>query len=425
MGKNARKRKARDRNRRHLSIESTTSRLHKKESSSSGSEVCPLCGNSLSLDKELPELGYCAHCSLFFWEPKSKGKQHSLAQILSAIRRISGSDMLFSERIPGIVSAILPDIDEGLLEILRRIHKPETESFVEAIRQDEELDEIEISAFVNKSGLDRGKVVTVCNALRRALDKSAIADSESPISPHNKYILDLSSSSTEVLPGEKIRISWIAADDSRFTYILISDDGPKKVKSNGSVWVNPNQELEVTLKVLCRHQQIDSRKITIKIARPPVIHHLSCDLSSPVMESETLRISWYIENAERVTLIHHYNDYEKLTIDVTDFGGMLSFTALRSELLEIIAERRSLKVAKSIMIDVLSLPKFNVSEIPQFSKFPDMEITRITTLTDFSETAKLFDTLRGISSLSGITPYKTLRESLYDLIKFTNRIIRQ
>lgn len=425
MGKNARKRKARDRNRKHPSIESTTSRLHKKESSSSGSEVCSCCGNSLSFDRELSGLGYCAHCSLFFWEPKSKGKQHSLALILSAIRRISGSDMLFSERIPGIVSAILPDIDEGLLEILRRLHKPETESFVEAIRQDEELEEIAISLFVNKSGLDRGKVVTVCNALRRALDKSAIADTDSPISPHNKYILDLSSSSTEVLPGEKIRISWIAADDPRFTYILISDDGPKKVKSNGSVWVNPNPELEVTLKVLYRHQQIDSRKITIKIARPPVIHHLSCNLPTPVMESETLRISWYIENAERVTLIHHYNDYEKLTIDVTDFGGMLSFTALRSELLEIIAERRSLKVAKSIMIDVLPLPKFNVSEIPQFSKFPDMEITRITALTDFSETAKLFDTLRGISSLSGITPYKTLRESLHDLIKFANRIIRQ
>lgn len=425
MGKNTRRRKARDRNRRHPSIDSTTSRLHKKESSSSGSEVCSCCGNSLSFDRELSGLGYCAHCSLFFWEPKSKGKQHSLALILSAIRRISGSDMLFSERIPGIVSAILPDIDDGLLEILRRLHRPESESLVEAIRKDKELNEIEIALFVNKAGLDWGKVVTICNALRRVLDKSIIESTDSPLNPQNQYILDLSSTMTEVLPNEKIQIRWIAVEDSKLTYILTSNDGSKKVKPNGSLWISPDQSQEVTLKVLYRNRRIDSRSILIKVVSLPVIHHLSCNLPSPVMETERLQINWNVENAERVTLIHHYNDYEKLSVDVTEFGGVFAFTALRTENLELIAERRKSRVTKSLMIDVIPLPRIKISKIPQIGDYSEIGSIRMQNLIDHSKIEDLFNALRGITSLSELKPYNSLRGNFYGLFRLMFRLIKK
>ena len=365
MGKNTKRRKNRNHNRQHPSIEPTAPKGLKQKSASSSTEVCSYCGSNLSSDRQLPSLGYCPHCSLFFWEPKSNVRQNSLASVFAAIRRISDSDILFSERIPGIVCAIFPDMDEGLLEILRRLHSPENRSFVEAIRQDEELNEIEISLFVNRAGLDYGKVVSVCDALRKALDKSVIATAYSSSGSKNEYILDLSSSSTEALPGEKIQIRWMAVEGPKLTYILTSDNGSKKVKPNGSLWIDPVKDLEVTLKVLYRNSQIDSKSLLIKIAPPPVIHHLACNLPSPVMESDILRISWHTENADRVTLIHHYNDYERLTIDVSDCGGAFSFTALRTEQLEIIAERKSLKATKTIMIDVVPLPKFKVSEIPR------------------------------------------------------------
>ena len=424
MGKNKRKGKSRNQKKRNLTTGATSSTQHSEDILSSNTEVCPNCGHNTSSDSELPGLKYCAHCSLFFWEPKSNGGHHSLTSVMSAIRRISGSDILFSERIPGIVSAIIPDIDDGLLEILRRLHRPESESLVEAIRKDKDLNEIEIALFVNKAGLDWGKVVTICNVLRRVLDKSIIESTDSPLNPQNQYILDLSSTMTEVLPNEKIQIRWIAVEDSKLTYILTSNDGSKKIKPNGSLWISPDQSQEVTLKVLYRNRRIDSRSILIKVVSLPVIHHLSCNLPSPVMETERLQINWNVENAERVTLIHHYNDYEKLSVDVTEFGGVFAFTALRTENLELIAERRKSRVTKSLMIDVIPLPRIKISEIPQIGDYSEIGSIRMPNLIDHSKIEDLFNVLRGITSLSELKPYNSLRGNFYELFRLMYRLIK-
>lgn len=378
MGKNNKKGKIRNLKKRNLSTEKVPSTLHHGPQSARNVVVCPCCNNELIFDKKISELAYCPQCSLFFWNSSPNRPVYSLTSVLSGVKRISSTDILFSDRIPGIVSTVIPNIGEGILEIFRRLSKPEAQTFIGAIQYDEEITDLILSMFVNKVGFDRKKVIEVCNALRNALNKPGInATERSTLS--KKYIVNFSSSSTEALKGEKILVQWNVINNADLSYVIVSEKGSTKVKSNGSMWIKPDNISYVTLKVLHKKYQeiIESQTININIVSPPIIHQISTNLSSPVVESEKLKISWNVENADKITLVHHYNDYEKLTVDVTNLGGLLSYTALRTELLELIAERRTSKISKSIMIEVIPLPKISLAEIPQFTNYPDLSIARI------------------------------------------------
>lgn len=400
---------------------STYSRKNIHSIGTGGLDICPRCGTKLSPDTELSGLTYCASCSLFFWTVPKKKTNLTLSSALSALKRFGGTDILFSDRIPGLVSAIIPETTEGILEILRRLSKPETHTLVEALRSDDVLNEFEISLFINKSGLDRQNVIKVCNALRLAINKKGIYDTETR-NPKSQCILTFSTSQTEVFPNEKVKIQWSAIEDSQITYVLISDRGSEKVRPNGSQWITVKSQQKVMLKALYKiHNELESRSLTINLASPPIIHHLLSNLSLPVMETERLKINWNVENADRITLVHRYNDYEKLTVDVTNYKGEFVFTAMRSEILEIIAERRTSRVSKSLMIDVIPLPKFKMFEIPKIIDYSDLQIARIENLTDTSKTEKLFNTLRDLSNLSNLRPYRSFTMSLSEFLNFINR----
>lgn len=404
--------------------QSTSSLKNVQSSCTRGLDICPRCGTKLSPDTELSGLTYCASCSLFFWTVPKKKTNYTLSTTFAALKRFGGTDILFSNRIPGLVSVILPDTKEGILEILRRLSKPETHSLVEAILRDDVLNEFEISLFINKSGLDRQNVIKVCNALRLAINKNGVSYTETP-NLKSRYILTFSASLTEAYSDEKIKIQWSAIEDSQITYILTTEKGSEKVRPNGSLWITINSIQTVTLQALYkRHNELESRTITIKPASPPIIHNLSSNLSLPVMETEKLKINWHVENADRITLVHHYNDYEKLSVDVTELVGEFSFTALRTELLELTAERRNARTTKSLMIDVIPLPKIKVSELPRITEYPYIDIARISNLTTSSKIEELFNTLREISSLSGLSPYKSLKGNLSEFSRLIYKMIK-
>lgn len=426
MGNSKNKKKRRSRNlKKSNRAVLPTLRVLKEEYFSNNLRECPKCGITLTVSKELPELRYCPACSLFFLDSGIRTKSSDLFSGLSVIKELSDIATLFSERIPGIVSAIVPDIEEGILAVLRHLHRPESNDFTQAIREEKELKEYEISLYVNNTGFDRSKVVTVVNALRKALNKAEI-DAGTRSYGTTSYILNFSCTPTEAKIGEKIRLQWDLVSDKNLSYLLRSKKDSSKINSTGSKWVTVyDTQEEFTVEVRYKqHRLIDSKSIRVKVVPPPTINSLQSNLPSPIMESERVTVSWDIKNAERVILIHHYNDYEQLTIDVTDKGGSLSFSALRNEKLEIIAKHGSMLASKSIMIEVVPLPKFKVSEIPQLTDYSNLELSRIIDLSYLSSKERLFEALREISSLSGVSPYKGLKANLKDLTLLVKKICK-
>lgn len=384
--------------------------------------ACNVCRQNMRSDSGLSGLYYCVHCSLFYWFPQEAPKGISLLRAFSAIKTLSGVDILFSDRIAGIISSILPQVEDGILIVLRKLSTPELSQLVEIIKSEDSLNEIEVTAIIKKSGLAPDSVIAVFNALREALGKHGIKLDRDNNNYLGNLIISFSCSNTLPLPGERIRISWDARDDSKLSYTLTTGSNSRPINPKGSIWLTPDKTQEVKIEALFGGNQIiESRTIQIVLSELPRIIKLLSSHSNPIIETEKIKLQWEITDAEKITLVHRYSDHEQLTIDVTEFQSEYSFTALRSEMVEIIAERRGYKVSKSLPVEVMPLPRFKVNEIPKFVNMPELNIARISHIFDPSKTEKLYGILREIVSLSELKPYLSISENIN---KINNRISR-
>lgn len=161
---------------------------------------------------------------------------------------------------------------------------------------------------------------------------------------------------------------------------------------------------EITAPAGTRHRERAS-------VAPPRITGFECLPATEVMESEKVTAKWTAD-ADKVILVHRYNDYETLTVDVSHCQGEFSFTATRTEVMELVAERRSQQSRKSLMLNVVPLPRFKVASIPQLTDISTMEFHRMPVLSPKSSIAELEERIQRIAVRAEGSPYKSLTENL-------------
>lgn len=281
----------------------------------------------MSQSQDIPTLLYCPKCSLFFCGTPSHSKEASIGAILLAARRLSGPDILFTDRIIGILQCLNPDISKSNLVILQRLSNHEKAKI--SLQYDDALSHNDITAFAQDTASREQDAYAVFNAIRLALGKKPI------YAPAN----------------------WTEQSN--------------KTKAN-----------------------------------PPVIAYIKTSPLSPLMESEEVTIEWFASNAESISLVHRYNDYESLSVDVTSCNGQYTFNAFRSELIELVATGNGRKAKCQLTLDVVPTPKFNMAQLPDFSKLPNLDNLHIPNFLSDKEAEDLSETLRGFATLKDNTlPY--------------------
>lgn len=313
---------------------------------------------------------------------------------------------------------------DGELSVLRHLTSPELKVSVDTIRNDAEIDSAEIDFFSSKTGLDRRTVISVFNSFREVIGKSKFQE-DSAVTPNKSLFISFSASVKEVSQGEKVKISWIMVNNPKYSYVFqVADLSPKTVKAESYAWVPINEKTKVSLKIVYKGMVIETKEIEITLAEPPEILSFSSNLPSPIIESHAVTLKWISNNAEKLTIVHKYNDYEHLSVDVTQNNGELTFNVFRSELIELIAERKNQSVHQTLMIEVIPLPKFKSADIPNLIMFPGQDFAKIPIISQDKKLSLLMDYLRD-SSISSIDyQYLSISKHLKQLFKIAFNAIR-
>lgn len=396
----------------------------KREQQARAVSLCPVCGTSTLLSKHNRGASYCPSCSLFFLNSDGKKVESSLTDSLKTVRELGGISFLFNKRVIGIVKCLSPEMTDGELSVLRHLTSPELKVSVDTIRNDAEIDSAEIDFFSSKTGLDRRTVISVFNSFREVIGKSKFQE-DSAVTPNKSLFISFSASVKEVSQGEKVKISWIMVNNPKYSYVFqVADLSPKTVKAESYAWVPINEKTKVSLKIVYKGMVIETKEIEITLAEPPEILSFSSNLPSPIIESHAVTLKWISNNAEKLTIVHKYNDYEHLSVDVTQNNGELTFNVFRSELIELIAERKNQSVHQTLMIEVIPLPKFKSADIPNLIMFPGQDFAKIPIISQDKKLSLLMDYLRD-SSISSIDyQYLSISKHLKQLFKIAFNAIR-
>lgn len=362
---------------------------------------CPICNKDfVKHSQAIKGLCYCLDCENFFYQGDEPA--FSTHEVLKTVGEISFEDVLFSHR--GIaVASDLSQIEPRILEIAKKIVCSDEFNFKERILELNTGDEQGIWSLVDD-------IVTLfriedycCEYIVRlfayAVNKIEIVEPPDKIIEERKKTGILQSFSIDkqkVMSGDRISVKWSVCIPRHKCILKKNGDEvfASRLKEDHYECI-VDKETTFTLIVLRQdgvELVVEERKV--EIVESVKINSFIAD-NDYILESQSVKLSWSVSNAERIVLLPD-------SLDVSDKDNVQLFPMKSQEYQLVAIGFNGEIISSNVTVSVVPLPqcvidmKNTISKL-QLPSISNIQLPNIPTELTKYKTKHLFDYVQNIA----------------------------
>lgn len=378
-------------------------------------------------------LSYCHRCRTFFYVPISGTvtKHYSITSALTALFKLSGdSSFFFGSTCVGLVANLCGNrASSGKLRILQSL-SDEDAAYQRNCLRNEDWPNIEraLNNYAVNNSFNLHDTIEVFKAISSALGKRIPTDKETDIQfgPRNvnSLIASFEVSPTDVEPNGSVVVKWNVKALQKCECKLWMNDSSWNVSFIDSKKITITEDTAFSLSVIYDKKQIESKTLTVTLQHAAEIESFLTNVPSPVMEGVKVQLCWRVTNATKITLVRKTNDYNPATMDVTHRMGIFNFIAQKTEIFELAASNRYGSDYQSLVVDVIAIPKFDISLIPQLtqlSALPEIRLLKVFRKSRFEDLSEKLNHILLPYDSNGL--YLPLSKSIRSAVSLCDRVL--